>query len=165
MSKSLSQHEIAALLGLTPRQIQNLVKAGMPQEVAGRHPCYPVPGAVRWYVEFKEQAAEERSAPVDFDRAHARRELALASQEELKLAEKLGQLMTVEQFRAARFDADARVAAKLKALENRLAPAVVGTVDVQDGLVRVKPLIAEVMDELFRGADLPADAEEDETAA
>jgi phage terminase Nu1 subunit (DNA packaging protein) len=165
MSKTVGQQEFAEMLGLTTRQIQNLVKDGVVrQEANGRHPKYRIPDAIQQYIQHKVEAAREESRPKNDtrDRSEQLRGDLLA----LEVAQKLGQVMSVDQFRKARYDSDARVAAKIKALENRLAPAVIGTTDVQDGLERVKPLIAEVMDELYRGADIPdAIAPSNDTAA
>jgi hypothetical protein len=151
--RRLRQVDLATLLKLTPRQINNLVKEGMPSflDEAGKRK-YDGPECIGWYLERGRHADDDLD---DLDAAKVRMDSLRGDLLEVELAEVLGRVMTVEQFRRARFDSDARVAAKLKALENRLAPAVVGAVDVQDALARVKPLVAEVMDELFRGEDLP----------
>jgi len=162
--RKLRQVDLATLLKVTPRQIHNLVKQGMPSFIDddGKRK-YDGPECVAWFV-ARERGGDEDLG--DVDAARVRLESLRADILEVELAEKLGKVMTVEQFEKARFDADARVAAKLKALENRLAPAVVGTTDVQDGLARVKPLVAEAMDELYRGEDVPTiDPAEDEPAA
>lgn len=161
--RKLRQVDLATLLKVTPRQINNLVKQGMPSFLDEKQKrWYDGPECIAWYITRQRGGDADLD---DVDAAKVRLETLRADLLEVELAEKLGKVMTLEQFRQARFDADARVAAKLKALENRLAPAVVGTVDVQDGLARVKPLVAEAMDELYRGEDVPTIQEEDEPAA
>jgi phage terminase Nu1 subunit (DNA packaging protein) len=158
--RKLRQVDLATLLKVTPRQIHNLVKQGMPSFVDddGKRK-YDGPECVAWFV-TRERGGDEDLG--DVDAAKVRIDTVRADILEVELAEKLGKVMTVEQFQLARNDADARVAAKLKALENRLAPAVVGTADVQDGLKRVKPLVAEAMEELYRGEDIPQPAEDED---
>lgn len=161
--RKLRQVDLATLLKLTPRQINNLVKEGMPSFLDEKSKrWYDGPECVAWYI-ARERGGDENLG--DVDAARVRLEGLRADVLEVELAQTMGKLMTVEQYQQARFDADARVAAKLKALENRLAPAVVGTLTVQDGLARVKPLVAEAMDELYRGEDVPAALDEEEPAA
>jgi phage terminase Nu1 subunit (DNA packaging protein) len=161
MSLVVGRNEIAAVLGVSPRHINNLVAEGLPHTSDGTRVKYPVPECVAWWVRRAVEKAAEKAAPVDEWDAKARVDALRADMLEIDLAERLGQVMTVDQYQKARTSADARVAAKLKALENRLAPVVVGTRDIPDAIGRVRPLLTEVMDELYRGEDVPTDVEPD----
>jgi phage terminase Nu1 subunit (DNA packaging protein) len=160
MNDTLSKAELGRIriLKLSAKWVERLTSEGMPVVMDGRHPRYPVPGAVLWYIARKQQEVEARSAPTTLDEAKARREAALAQQEELKLAEMRCELMTVAQYRRVVDDTNARVAARLKTLPQKLAPAVVGVKDTAEGLARVQPLVDEVMDELWRADDVPTEA-------
>ena len=153
-----TRDQVSAELELTPQQISNLAKEdGCPREMVGRKQMFRWPEFNRWYWTRKIEEAREAARPVNLDEARARREAALAQQEELKLAEMRGELMTVADYRRVVDDTNARIAARLKTLPQKLAPAVVGVRDVSEGLTRVQPLVDEVMAELYRGEDVPED--------
>ncbi len=162
--RKLRQVDLATLLKLTPRQINNLVKEGLPSSLdAKQKRSYDGPECVAWYLDRRRGGDDDLG---DVDAAKVRMDTLRADLLEVELAEKLGKLMTVGQFQVALNDANSRVATKLKALENRLAPAVVGTTTIQDGLGRVKPLIMETMDELYRAEDVPTpEVVEEDSAA
>lgn len=84
----MSQKVLAAALGLTPRQIHNLVALGLPREVNGGRAEYPWPAALRWYVTYREEAAAKRAAPDNADDAKVRKLIAEARLAEITVAEK-----------------------------------------------------------------------------
>lgn len=154
--RKLTRKQVAAELELTDQAISLLAKEdGCPREVENGKQVFRWPEFNRWYWGRKLEEARAVAEPADYEKAKARREAALAQQEELKLAEMRGNLMTVEQYERVVQDAFQRVRSQLLTLPNKLAPAVVGTETTQEGFARVEPLIREVMDELHAAADVP----------
>lgn len=151
MARGIKGTELADLLGVTSRQVHNLVQKGLPRSSDG---SYPAAEAIRWYVDWKAQQA----LPSDLLTARTRREAALAEQEELKLAEMRHQLCTVEQFKRCVDDAFSRVAAKLRVLPSRAAPQLVGCATEAEAFERIKREVDEVMRELYEAEDVPAEA-------
>jgi phage terminase Nu1 subunit (DNA packaging protein) len=120
VSRTVNQKELAELLGLSARQIRNL--DGMPRDGDG----YPVPEAVRWFVSYREAIAQTKVAPSSLEESEKRLADAQAAMAELKLATMQGRLMTVEDYKRVRYDADQRVAARVKTLPTRSAPLLGG---------------------------------------
>lgn len=158
-SPTLSQKELAKVLGLTTRQVRNLEAEGMPARSDGRSKFYPVPDAVEWYYERK-------FASEDQDENVRRARVAKLKAETLKVeadnAERLGQLIHVS-------DVEAMVAAPLKqvaaALKN--APARHASKLAKLAGVKVAPakqLLDDVMQEAIedmRRIRHPEEEEED----
>jgi len=94
MLKELSQRDLAAVLGLTTQQIRNLEDRGLPHRAEGRLKFYPVPLAVRWYVNFKVEDALPDDVP--YTEARSRREQARARLAELEVAKEEGKLIPRE---------------------------------------------------------------------
>ncbi len=92
-ARSVTQTELAALLGLSTRQIRNLEAEGIPFRSDGRRKEYPVPDAIRWYVGRKQEEAERAVERTDYEEALARKTLAEARRAELQLAELEGSLI------------------------------------------------------------------------
>jgi phage terminase Nu1 subunit (DNA packaging protein) len=147
MDDTLSKQEICRLLKLSTKRIETLTTEGMPVVMSGRHPRYPVPNAVLWYIARKEQAASDRSAPADLDEARARREAALAEQEELKLGQLRRELMTVADYDRAVGGTLSRVDGRLKSLPQRIA-ATQWPADYAERLEMARGLVEEVRGEI-----------------
>lgn len=162
----LTRSEVAAELELTPQAVSLLAKEpDCPREMQGAKQLFRWPEMNRWY--WSRKLAEVRDAvrPADFEEARARREAANAELAELELARQRGELMTVAQYAKEVGGAFERVAARLTTFADKAAREVVGTKDVLDGRARLQPLVDEVMGELYRSDDVPADEPADEPEA
>lgn len=155
MSKTVTRRDATDRLGISAKQLSRHIADGMPVEGSGKAARFPWPEIRIWRDKWLVESGKRAAAPTTLDDARQRYESARAQMAELELAERRGELLRVSAYQAAREAADQRVAARLKALANRLAPAVVGTTSVADGLQRVQPLIAEAMAELYQGDDIP----------
>lgn len=148
----VSQQGLAAILGLSSRQVRNLEQAGLPKEAKG----YPIPAAVRWYVGRKVAEVEAR-LPADLDEARLRLDTAKAQLAELTLASRRGELMSVADFDRELGGAFARVSAQLATLPTKAAPLVVG-LTAQEVVTVLERVVQEIREELHRADDIP-DAE------
>lgn len=140
----VTQQEFAKLIGLTPRAVSNLRDQGLPYRSEGTRILIQPAEAVRWYVGHKVARAKP-SAPSSLDEARQRFESARAELQELELAGRRGELVTVKDHERLLSDAFARVASKLRALPVRVAASVTGkTMDAR------KAQAAVVVDEIYR---------------
>lgn len=153
--KQLARDEVMDRLGVSVRTLFRLIDEGLPVTGKGESATFPWPECRRWY--DKRLQSQVTARPANLEEAKARRESALAQQEELKLAEMRGELMTATEYRRVVDDTNSRIAARLKALPQKLAPAVVGVKDTSEGLACVQPLVDEVMEELFAAEDVPTE--------
>ena len=96
-----------------------------------------------------------RDADPGYLQWRTRREKAQAQLREIELAERNGRLMTLDDFERAVGDAFGRVRAKLLNLPARAAQAAVGAQTIGEALLRIEPVVREVMDELRRADDVP----------
>lgn len=94
--KSATQTELAAILGLSTRQIRNLEAEGMPHEAVDGRKRYPLPGAVHWWADRRTAKALESAESSDLDRERTRLVAAQARRAELELATAMELLMPVE---------------------------------------------------------------------
>ncbi len=88
----MNRKEIADVLGVTPRQIDNYVVDGIPWKKIGRCWDYGV-AAVAWHYQRKLDAIEQKRPP-SLDEARARKEIAQAELAEYQLAEIRGQMVS-----------------------------------------------------------------------
>jgi phage terminase Nu1 subunit (DNA packaging protein) len=111
MASRLAQKDLAALLGLSTRQVRNLVDAGMPVVSEGGKLWYDGPACVAWYVGEKEKAAKsDRSVEaIDEARERARKLRFEADLAELKVARERREVAPMSEWRAAADDEAARV--------------------------------------------------------
>src|SRR3990167_694399 len=86
----MNKKQLADVLGLKPRQVDNLVVDGIPRAKIGREWEYG-PEAVAWYFRRKLEALEDRAPSLDD--ARARKEMALAEIAEYQLAQTRGQMV------------------------------------------------------------------------
>lgn len=96
----VSQAELADVLGVVARQVRNLEKEGLPREAEG----YPVARCVRWYVEFKQAEAVQRTqaktAPSTRSDAEDRKAIAEAGILEVRLRREVEELVEVTSYEA-----------------------------------------------------------------
>lgn len=149
MSRSIPQKELAAILGLSTRQIRNLEAEGMPHEAEGARKSYPIPDAVQWYV-AREQ---ERAQPTDIEDAKKRKLTAEAETAELELARMRGQLVLVEDVVKEQARVYDHMRAKILATSAKAAPAMVGLRSIAEAQVRVEAVMRELMELLAETDD------------
>ena len=117
--------QVAALLDLTPRRIQQLAKDGIiPKAVGGR---YNLPVCVRGYVGFLQksltsaQAKAMQPATLDLQHQRSRKTAAEAELAEIDVAKARGEVVSVADYEAALARVLDRLTARLRAMPVRLA--------------------------------------------
>lgn len=86
----LTQKQCAEGLGLTSRQVHNLVEQGMPRRAKDGKAFYPWPRVLKWYIEFRTRDVKQAAPRSDVEAAMDRRAMAEAKLTEIKLAEAQG---------------------------------------------------------------------------
>ena len=92
----VTQKELATLLGLTTRQVNNLVERGMPVSSENGKREYDAPACIAWYRDQKVSEAVAAGGPDDLDAQRTRKTAAEARLAELELARLEGRMLTVE---------------------------------------------------------------------
>lgn len=161
--KRLTRAEVREYLGVSERTLYRLIDEGLPVEGVGQEARFPWPEARRWYDERLKGQADRVSGPTSYEEAKARRESALASQEELKLAQMRGELMTKTAGLAWYDAACDRLRAQILTLPVKAAPEVVGVKTAAEALRVLEEHAAALMENLHRGDDVPsAESDDDE---
>jgi phage terminase Nu1 subunit (DNA packaging protein) len=159
----MTKKELADVLHLTPRQVDNLVVDGIPRRKAGRSWAYDVV-AVVWYFSRKLEAAQA-ARPPKLDEARARFELARAELAEYELAEKRAETLTVAVHLALLGDYLQRVRARHLALPGKWAPRLVNLRSTEAAQLRAKELVNDVLLELTRiGEEVEGSGDDDHDA-
>ncbi len=160
--------QLAAIFGVTPPAIDGWVRRGCPVHEPSKGPGrgkgakFWVPDVVAWrdtHIVLKGAIADTGEQPQDLRNRLLRTQTESA---ELDLAVKRGELIEVTEYRDALESTYQRVGARLKGVKPKLASAVVGVTTVQEGFLRVDPLIDEVLAELSTGDDIPEVVESDD---
>jgi phage terminase Nu1 subunit (DNA packaging protein) len=159
MSETVSQTELARILGLGTRQIRNLEAAGMPHESQGNAKAYPIPQAVQWYVGFKSEEAAKKAAPQDLEEARLRKLAAEASLAEYELAEAEGSMIGVEEIDKILGPPLTALRAKLLNLPGKLAPQLLACRSLAEIRTLLDSSIAEAMAELQGVGEITEEAE------
>lgn len=136
----VSTAELATVLGLTDRQIRNLVGEGMPQRARGR---FDLPGAVQWYVDQWRDRADRSNGKLDSEERRA----LLAAQTrraELEAAQLAGELEPRAVAATVLMRVAALVADRLSAMPARRASMLVGLDDVDAAALVLEEEIAEI---------------------
>jgi phage terminase Nu1 subunit (DNA packaging protein) len=115
----MTKSEIAASLGLKPRQVDNLVVEGMPRKKVGRSWVYGQ-DAEAWYWRRKVEAAGSAKKG-QLDAARMRRELAQAELAEIDVATRRGELIPLDDAKREVGRIAELVTAKLRAAGGRFA--------------------------------------------
>jgi phage terminase Nu1 subunit (DNA packaging protein) len=164
-SEQVTQSEAARRLGMTPQSLGMWArKPGAPVILDGGRPKCLWPAFPRWYADQREENGKGRGAPKSLDEARLRKETAEAELKELELAERRGELMTVDEAARALADAFGRAASKLKNLPRAIALRVTGGT-IPEREAQAQPLVDEVSAELATGEDVPGEDEPETTEA
>ncbi|MCA9675773.1 MAG: hypothetical protein KC464_12100 [Myxococcales bacterium] len=132
--------ELATVLGLTDRQIRNLVAEGMPQRARGR---FDLPAAVQWYVDQWRDRSDRSNGRLDSEERRA----LLAAQTrraELEAAQLAGELEPRATAATVLMRVAALVADRLGAMPARRAPMLVGLDDVNAAALVLEEEVAEI---------------------
>lgn len=147
----MKKKELADILGVTPRQVDNLVVDGLPRTKAGREWRYG-PEAVAWYFRRKLEAVEAQRPP-SLDEARARKENALAEIAEYQLAETRGRMVD----QATRLRELARILDRVRAVllnvPGRDAPDLIGLRSYGEARAALERVIDRVLQALTQAAD------------
>jgi phage terminase Nu1 subunit (DNA packaging protein) len=165
-SSRLTQKQVAELLGLSSRQVKNLVDAGMPTESKGGKIEYDGPACVRWYVEYKqrtERAAggETKAQIAELEREE--RELRVRRLR-LELAQEEARLLDAEYVEQQWAAVTQRVRARLLALPT-YAAQMVDVRTLPEGQALGERMMTDVLTALSTlGEDPELDADEEPPA-
>jgi phage terminase Nu1 subunit (DNA packaging protein) len=153
-TEKLTIHEAAVRLGITDRQVTNLLADGLPHVGAGNKRRILWPEARRWRDDQLRAEGARRVRPSSADEADARKKAAEAQLKELELAERRGELVRLDVAERWLVEAFGRVASKLKSLPGSVAMQVVGQT-LPERQRQAQALVDEVMAELARADDVP----------
>ncbi len=121
--------QVAKILNITRRRVQQLVAEGMPRAERGR---YDLGACMAWYIRYLQRALERRELPTedgasgDIRRQRARLLRANADSAEMELAQKRGELIPIEVFRVEMGSMITTLRANLLNLPGRVAPQLEG---------------------------------------
>ena len=146
----MKRQDIALMIGLSHRHIDNLVLDGMPREKSGRSWEYGAE-AVAWYYQRRVAALEERASGPTLAEARVRKELAQAERIELELAALRGDLISGADHQAELNRTYDWLRATLQAFPGRWAPHCVGLRRVVDAQRVIEDGIGEVLGVLSAG--------------
>lgn len=174
-----NQQDLAALLGVTPRQVKNLVDGGkISSIVEGGRRLYPLPLCVHEFVKYQRELAQVKEEKLDqLDQAKLRKLNAEAEQAEMDLLRKRGELLDrptseramSEVLQALRSEVDqmpGRYARKTVQLANAQRARAVWREAANELLVRLGAAVAAVGRRIqIVAEDLTPDEAETEVAA
>lgn len=135
---TLKQVEIAALLGLTERRIQQLHAEGLPRNGEGRGGVYVWPSVLAWWTDRISGSREGGD-----ESSKSRKEAAEADMAEMKRDALAGTLLDAEDVRTTWAEALANMRAKMLTMPSK------GAVQMEDGqtLAEREAILQAVVDE------------------
>lgn len=170
MAELLSQKKLAEWLNVVPRTIYDLQKKGAPSTLDRGKRVYPWPAFLHWYIEYRINQALEKGgvgaadaeaaleAKLRASVAYADKLEAEAAQAQLALAEKRGQLVTLDYMVGELEKVLTVLRASLLTFSGRVAADLVGCQDTRS----VRTVLDPAVDELMRQLSLAGDDDEDE---
>lgn len=154
----VTQKELANLLGLTARQVANLVERGMPSVAGDGRREYDAPACIAWYRDAKIAEAVADAGPDTLDAQRTRKTAAEARLAELELARLEGSMLTVED--AAR-EVDAlldRLRSVLLSFTSRHAHLLVGKRTIPEVAAVLDPAVGDLMAALVEAGTVTEEA-------
>lgn len=152
----VTQAAIARLFGVTVRTVQRWTEMGMPREGDLRGASYDQTKCIAWKMERVREEVEQEMPPVDsIEEARRRKAIADADLAEYDVGERRRELMTTDQYREALLAAYERVGQRLKTLEPRLSPELIGIKTLTQSRKIIRGAVRELMDELYASEDVP----------
>lgn len=154
--EKLKPKEVAERLGLTTRQLQNLVERGLKKHGNGKQVFYVWSEVFPWYLDYKLQlAAKTKSTSVehpDLELAQARKYEFEAQRAELKLAKERGEVAAIADIEHALSSCFATVRSRLLSMPAKLAPNLANTRKPAQAKAIVENEILAILAELIVSA-------------
>lgn len=132
MTDSITQRDLAELLGISTRQVRNLEAKGLPHHSEDGKKRYSA-ASVQWFVRHREEFAASNATPGALDKARTRKAEADAELAELNLAVQRGRLLERPFVEAEFEDVLARLRSRLVNMPARYGGDVVGLKDDEAG--------------------------------
>lgn len=145
--REVNQKEFAAIIGITPRRVRDLEDFGLPYRSEGRRKFYPIPDAVQWYIERKQEEGRSNLKQLTAQEAKERRERARARKAEIEVSKIEGELVTREAVDRRYGGALDRVRTAIQNMPGRYG-AQMGFEDPRDGEQALKEVAHEILDHL-----------------
>lgn len=153
----LTQAQCAAWLGISTREVHNLIRAGIPRQVRRGRVTYPWPECNVWYREHKlqQQRADSGSSKAKIVDLQARKlELELRS-EELKLNERAGELVTIDYLEQQVQLILQQLRSKLRNVPGQYATQLVGIKTIAESQARLHDIVNDIQSVLADSGDDP----------
>jgi phage terminase Nu1 subunit (DNA packaging protein) len=149
----VTKSRISEVLGLTTRQITNLVEEGMPREVDGRHVWFDLPNAVQWYTrKLKDELRSGDDEKKNLTTRKLEVEVMLA-EHELAIAQ--GTVVGLDYLESQTSNMLERLRAKILNLPGKYAPAMVGLRTIAEAQSRLEGAATEMIISLSETGDDP----------
>ena len=153
----LNQSELAALIGVSTKTVQQWDRAGLRDAArlksSGRNAKYDVPAALRWWRDLEVQKALEPYSSTDLEDERRRLVAAQATRAELDLAREQGELIPVADAKRAWGFVLTRIRARIVAMQGSLPPTLVGMDTPREASAVVSQACRELLDEIRAVAD------------
>lgn len=161
--KLITQKECAEMLGLTSRQIHNLVEQGMPRRARNGKAMYPWPSSLRWYLQHKsEQVAAKKGEKTPNADIFTRKLEAETRLQEIELEKEEGQLVALDYMERQLTETLGRVRAQLLNMPGKYAPTMTNIASIAEAQLRIEGMVAEVMGAMTEiGEDPGIDGDDD----
>lgn len=146
MQESVSQIELAEILGVTPKSVRAWERQGMPVQEKGRRGVaskYSVAACIAWRLERVEAQARARPDPTEIDEARARKVAAEAALAEIELAKARGEVVRLDDMSRAVGEALATTRARLLQVGAKCAPQA----DLQPDEATLRALLDDALHE------------------
>lgn len=142
-------HDLAQLLGIGPRRVQQLVREKI--IARGTRGRYPLPESVRGYVRYLSAQASDDATDLTAQRIRLTK--AQADMAELDLQQRAGQLVSVDEITAEWGSMLATVRTRLLAMPAKLAPVIVTERTAGGAFAMLEREVHEALTELSRTGD------------
>jgi phage terminase Nu1 subunit (DNA packaging protein) len=149
----MKQVEVAEVLGVSSRQVHNLVKEGMPRHAENGKTYYDAPECVAWYLARKVAEAESNAEPTSEWESKARLDSLRADLLDIELQRARGQVMPVEYAVSQLEGIGARLRTKMQILPTKWAPGLVGAQTIPEMATRLEVAVQDAMKALVTVAD------------
>jgi phage terminase Nu1 subunit (DNA packaging protein) len=149
----MKQVQVAELLGISARQVHNLVKQGMPTSPEQGKVWYDGPVCVAWYVTQKVAEAEAKAEPGSEGEARERLDELRGDILEIELAKARGSVLPVEYAVGQVEGIGERLRAKLQAMPGKAAPSLIGAKTIPEMAARLENAVNDALKALVTVAD------------
>lgn len=147
---TFTKRELSQAIGVSLRQIDNLVAEGMPVVKDGRRNLYTI-DSIRFYVDKKLEQLQ-RESPGGIQRAQERKALVQAELAEMELARKRRQQIDIDDSERALIHVLGRIRPSLLSFPGEVAPHMVGLRSRGESQVKLEEAIHDVLREISEAA-------------